>query len=110
MAQYDDLPIKRITVVSLVSIAVTIVTILAVQVLYFGMQNYVNESKVADGRYFESEEILASQRASISQYGVNPADGNLVMPVEQAMKKIVRKAVEKNEKQSAAPEGAGDQT
>jgi len=110
MAQYDDLPIQRITVVSLVSIAVTIVTILAVQVLYFGMQNYVNASKLGDGHYYESDEILASQRASISQFGVNPADGNFVIPVEQAMKNVVRKAVEKNENESAATEGADDQT
>ena len=110
MAQYDDLPIQRITVVSLVSIAVTIVTILAVQVLYFGMQNYVSESKLAGGRYYESDEILANQRAAISQYGVNPADGNFVIPVEQAMKNVVRKAVEKNENESAAPQEVGDQT
>jgi hypothetical protein len=97
MAQYDDLPIQRITVVSFVSIAVTVVTILAVQVLYYGMQNYVSSAKSALGRYTESEEVLATQRESISRFGVNEADGRFTIPIEQAMKEVVRKASGKNE-------------
>jgi hypothetical protein len=97
MAQYDDLPIQRITVVSIVSIAVTVVTILAVQVLYYGMQNYVNTGKSALGRYTESDEILAGQRAAISRFGVNDSDARFVIPIEQAMKEVVRKASGKNE-------------
>lgn len=104
MAQYDDLPIQRITVVSIVSIAVTVVTILAVQVLYFGMQNYVSSGKSAMGRYTESDEILDSQRAAISRYGVNDADARFVIPIEQAMKEIVREASGKNESQPAKTE------
>ncbi len=97
MAQYDDLPIQRITVVSIVSIAVTVVTILAVQVLYYGMQNYVSAGKSALGRYTESDEILAGQKAGISRYGVNDSDARFVIPIEQAMKEVVRKASGKNE-------------
>jgi len=97
MAQYDDLPIQRITVVSIVSIAVTVVTILAVQVLYFGMQNYVSSGKSALGRYTESDDFLDGQRTSISRYGVNAADARFVIPIEQAMKDVVRKASGKNE-------------
>lgn len=97
MAQYDDLPIQRITVISIVSIAVTVVTILAVQVLYYGMQNYVNATKSASGRYTDSDEFLEGQRASISRFGVNDADARFVIPIEQAMKDVVRKASGKNE-------------
>ncbi|HBJ34873.1 MAG TPA: hypothetical protein DDZ51_08940 [Planctomycetaceae bacterium] len=105
MAQYDDLPIQRITVVSIVSIAVTVVTILAVQVLYYGMQNYVNTGKSALGRYTESDEVLASQRASISRYGVNDSDARFVIPIEQAMRDIVSKASGKNESAAEKTEG-----
>lgn len=104
MAQYDDLPIQRITVVSFVSIAVTVVTILAVQVLYYGMQNYVNSAKSAAGRYTESEEVLANQRDSISRFGVNEVDGRFTIPIEQAMKEVVRKASGKNESSTKKPE------
>jgi hypothetical protein len=104
MAHYDDLPIQRITVVSIVSIAVTVVTILAVQVMYFGMQNYVNAGKSATGRYSDSDEVLDSQRASISRFGVSETDARFVIPIEQAMKDIVRKASGKNVSDSAKTE------
>jgi hypothetical protein len=104
MAQYDDLPIQRITVVSIVSVAVTVVTILAVQVMYFGMQNYVNADKSATGRYPDSDEVLESQRASISRFGVNEADARFVIPIEQAMKDVVRKASGQNDNDSAKNE------
>jgi len=104
MAQYDDLPIQRITAVSLVSIAVTVVTILAVQVLYFGMQNYVSYGKSALGRYSDSDAVLESQRQGISHFGVNEADGKFVIPIEQAMKQVVREASGKNESNSGQSE------
>ena len=99
MAQYDDLPIKRITVISLISIAVTVVSVLAVQVLYFGMTRYVNEGKSAIGNYVESEEQLARQSQQINQFAVNEDDGNFVIPIEQAMRKIAREASANNENQ-----------
>jgi len=104
MAQYDDLPIQRITAISIVSIAVTVVTVLAVQVMYFGMQNYVSSGKVATGRYTESDEFLDSQRAAISRFGVNETDARFVIPIEQAMKQIVREASGKNENVPAKTE------
>jgi hypothetical protein len=99
MAHYDDLPIRRITVISLISIAVTVVSVLAVQVLYFGMTRYVNEGKAALGIYVESEQHVARQNRRISQFGVNEDDGNYVIPIEQAMRKVVREASAKNEQQ-----------
>lgn len=100
MARYDDLPIQRLTVISLVSIAVTVVSILAVQVLYFGMSRYVNEPRFEAGRYPESEEFLARQSRSIGQFAVNPQDGNYAIPVEQAMRKLARESSAKNDQQS----------
>jgi hypothetical protein len=102
MARYDDLPMQRITVISLVAIAVTIVSILAVQVLYYGMSRYISDTKVAAGSYAESEEFLARQSRAISQFAVNPEDGRYVIPIEQAMKKVVREAAARNENQPAS--------
>ncbi len=101
MAQYDDLPIQRITAVSLISIAVTVVTILAVQVVYFGMLDYVNSAKSASGRYSESDQILAGQKRSISRVGVNDEDAKLVIPIESAMKRMVSQAAENHERNTA---------
>lgn len=105
MAQYDDLPIRRITAVSLISIAVTVVTILAVQVLYFGMYGYVSRGRTATTSTSEAVEILSSQTQSINQYGVNEEDGRLVIPIEQAIKKVVRNSAESNETNAETTDG-----
>jgi hypothetical protein len=89
MAQYDDLPIQRIVVVGLLSIAITVITVLGVQVLYFGMQNYVDERKLADSTYRESIEVLDTQTSRISRFGVDESSGKITIPIDQAMKKLV---------------------
>lgn len=102
MAQYDDLPIQRIVVVGLLSIAITIITVLGVQVLYFGMQNYVDERKLAESTYRESIEILEGQTKQISRVGVDETNGHITIPIDQAMKKLVNSAKsESNDKKPA---------
>jgi hypothetical protein len=86
MAAYDDLPIKRIVVVGLLSIVVTAITVLGVQVLYFGMQNYADEQKLASSTYRESIEILEAQTEEVSRIGIDEQNGRIKIPVEQAMK------------------------
>ena len=101
MAQYDDLPIQRIIVVGLLSIAITIITVLGVQVLYFGMLGYVDEGKMAASTYRESIEVLAAQSKQISLFGVDEANGRITIPVDEAIKKLDSAAKsESNEKKS----------
>ena len=92
MAAYDDLPIQRIVVVGLLSIAITIITVLGVQVLYFGMQNYVDEYKLASSTYREGREALDDQTRRISRIGVDEDRGRITIPVDQAMKKMAAAA------------------
>jgi len=89
MAAYDDLPISRIVTVGLASIAITIITVLGVQVLYFGMQNYVDERKLSEGNYYESAEVLSEQTKRISRVAVDEQNGRITVPVEQTMRKMV---------------------
>jgi hypothetical protein len=98
MAQYDDLPIKRIVVVGLLSIAVTFITILGVQVLYFGMQGYVDQRKFAESTYRDSLEALDVQTSRISRYGVDEESGRITIPVDAAMRAMVADAVKNKEK------------
>jgi hypothetical protein len=104
MAQYDDLPIQRIIVVGLLSIAITIITVLGVQVLYFGMLGYVDEGKLASSTYRESVEVLSGQSKQISLFGVDEATGRITIPIDEAMKKLVASAAkpESNEKKSSS--------
>lgn len=94
MAQYDDLPIKRITVVGLLSIVITFITVLGVQVLYFGMQSYVDDAKLASSHYGDSIAALESQSAKLESYGVDEQTGNITIPVKEAMKKVISSSSE----------------
>ncbi len=89
MAHYDDLPIQRITVVGLISVAVTIITVLAVQVMYYGMQGYVDDAKFSTSTNRDSNEFLNRQTQAISRFGVDPATGSVTIPVQQAMKQMI---------------------
>lgn len=105
MAQYDDLPIARITAVSLISIAVTVVTVLAVQVLYFGMYDFVSRGKSTTPAISEANSILVSQTQAIEQYGVNEDDGHFVIPIEAAIRKVVRESARSNEPSAEISDG-----
>jgi len=96
MAAYDDLPIQRIVVVGLLSIVVTFITVLGVQVLYFGMQDHVDQQKLAASTYREGVESLETQTQEISRFGVDEQSGRITIPVEQAMKSMATEAVKKS--------------
>jgi len=89
MAHYDDLPIQRIIVVGLLSVAITIITVLGVQVLYFGLLGMVDENKLATSTYRESIEVLSSQSKQISLFGVDETSGRVTIPIDDAMKKMI---------------------
>jgi len=101
MAQYNDLPERRIAVISVIAVAVTVVTILAVQVLYYGMLGYVMAGKLERSRYTVSNEHLANQTRSISQFSVDENDGSYTIPIEQAMRKLAREASANHDNQPA---------
>lgn len=97
MAAYDDLNVKRIAVISVISILVTAVTVLAVQILYFAMADIVDERKVKSATYSRQNAVLAEQSDEISRYGVDPETGNVIVPVEDAMKKMAENAASQDE-------------
>lgn len=89
MASYDDLNAKRIYVVAILSVLVTIVAALAVQVVYFWMAELQTAETAAQSDYRRQNQILASQQAEISTYGVDPLTGNIVIPIDRAMDLMV---------------------
>jgi len=95
MAQYDDLPIQRIVVVGLLSVAVTAITVLGVQVLYYGMQNYVDVGKLSGSTYRESLEVLDEQTQQISRFGIDEQSGRITVPVDQVMKAMAAESAKK---------------
>ena len=88
MAAYDDLDGKRIATISVISIVVTAVTVLAVQVLFFAMAEYVDQQKVESSSYARQNRYLAEQAEEVSSFGIDAETGNVVVPVEQVMKEM----------------------
>lgn len=89
MAAYDDLNVKRIFIVGIASVVVTAVTALAVQVLYYSMAQWQQSETQAASNYTRQNEILEQQRNQVSVYGVDEATGNIVIPVQRAIEKLI---------------------
>lgn len=90
MAAYDDLNVKGIFIASVISVAVLIVTALAVQVISYSMLEWQSEEKRAQSDYGRQNRILSEQRESISSYGVDADTGNIVIPIDQAIEFIAK--------------------
>ena len=88
MADYDDLNTKRIFMVGILSIVVTAVTALAVQVVYYALVSWHDAELSERSSYGRHNAVLSEQSAEISKYGVNPDTGAVTIPVEKAMQLI----------------------
>ncbi len=91
MAQYDDLNVGRIFTVGLISIVVTAITALAVQVFYFSIAQWHLEEKSALGNYRSQNEVLNTQADRIASYGVDETTGNITIPIDKAIELTVKK-------------------
>ena len=107
MAAYDDLNVKRIFTVGILSIVVTGVTALAVQVLYYNMLSWQQAETEAASDYRRQNAILAEQTKEISSYGVNEDNGNVIVPVDQVIDYLVK---EKSKSAGNAKDNGSDET
>lgn len=90
MAAYDDLNVKRIFIVGIASIVVTAVTALAVQVLYYYLEDVQLARTSENSSYTRQNNALKAQTEDISKpEGVDTETGNLVIPIESAMSVII---------------------
>lgn len=94
MAQYDDLNSRQIWAVGIVSAALTAVTILAVQVLYYALLNRHNDVKQGESEYRVSNGYLAAEAAEINRYGRDAETGAVRIPIDRAMKLVVERKAE----------------
>ena len=107
MADYDDLNVKRIFNVGILSVVVTAVTALAVQVLYFSLVRWQESETQAASNYQRQNRILTEQQQQISTYGVDEQTGNITIPIDKAIELMVG---ENNKNASNAKEDASDET
>ena len=103
MAAYDDLNVKRILVVGILSVVITAVTALAVQVLYYNLVQRHDAETDAANDYHRQNQILQEQQKQISSYGVDETTGNIVIPIEKAIDLMVgEKETDKASKSNAS--------
>lgn len=107
MADYDDLNVKRIFNVGILSVVVTAVTALAVQVLYASLVQWQEAETQAASNYQRQNKILEEQQRQISSYGVDEQTGNITIPIDKAIELTVG---ENTKSASASKKDGSDET
>lgn len=92
MAQYDDLNTRQIWSVGIISAALTVVTVLAVQVLYYALLARHNDVKLGQSEYTQSRQYLAEQASEIGRYGRDPETGAVQIPIERAIRLVIERS------------------
>lgn len=87
----DDFSTPKLVLIAIVSTVLLLVTVLVLQVLYYGYQSDLDQTKVIDVRNAEADSALAQQRARLTRYAWTDQPGGLVtIPIERAMQLVVR--------------------
>ena len=100
MQRYEDLNTPMIAVVGLVGALLTVIVILAAQVLYYTAANRGDERKIVNAPTTTSDSLLAEQEVKLTRYGWISRDNKQVaIPIDRAMELVVRdlSATEKRE-------------
>jgi len=90
MARYDDLHTGTITLVGIVSAALTFVIIVAAQVLYYQFQAIEHQRKVVDAPLVLTNEMIEEQQTELNTYSwVDREKGAVSIPIEKAMSEVL---------------------
>ena len=88
---YEDLNTPMIALIGFVSAFLIFACIFALQAAYLQFAYNVDQAKVVDVRYQETESMLDAQRAKLNtnyQWADREAQ-TIIMPIEQAMRVVV---------------------
>ena len=112
MAAYDDLNTKRIFTVGILSVVVTAVTALAVQVIYYSLLQWQHQYVMENSDYRRQNENLDAQMAEVSSYGVDPDTGKYTIPIEKSMELMLvsAKKAGANESKDEQPDAKKSET
>ncbi len=90
MAKYDDLNTRQIFLIGIGSVVVTIVTILAVQYVFYLLVAGHQVQLAEESNYRRQNTVLAEQLGVVSRYGADPDTGNVTIPIDRAMEYVVQ--------------------
>jgi hypothetical protein len=98
----DDFSTPNLVLIAIVSTVLLLVTVLVLQVLYYGYQSDLDQTKVVDVRNAEADSALAQQRARLTRYAWTDQSAGLVtIPIERAMQLVVRDEAARQAKSAA---------
>lgn len=90
MARYDDLDTKNLVVVGICGAVGTLLSVVALQVLYYKYESSEYTRKVLSVSKIASDSVLAEQRGKLSSYAWVDREQNIVtIPIDQAMSDVV---------------------
>lgn len=97
---------RQIFKVAIISVAVTFITILAAQVVYYTLRASHAEVLRQRSVYRVGNRVLQEQGEAISAYGVDEETAQLQIPIERAMDLIVSEHEEQDEQGEDNPDEA----
>lgn len=105
MVEKDDINIAVVSVVGIISVALTIASVFAVQALYFNRMDVETQRKVVELDSPSSESRVAEQEAKLSRYAWRDQENEIVViPIERAMSLVVTEMNQRDEINQRAAE------
>ena len=88
----ENMDVASILVVGVVSVVLTVASVIGVQALYFNYDGFQTDEKVIKAPTADAASKIAEQDAKLLSYGwANREQGQVIIPIEQAMKLTLRK-------------------
>lgn len=95
---------RQIFKVAIVSVAVTFITILACQVVYYALRDAHAEVLRERSVFRVGNTLLEEQGEAISEYGVDEETAQLQMPIDRAMELVVSEHQEQDDQGEENPD------
>ncbi|MBI1386966.1 MAG: hypothetical protein GC154_00780 [bacterium] len=89
----DDVNTPKVALVGFVSALIVFLIILLTEVFYFNFHNQLFDAKVISQPFAEFDSVKAEQLAQLNGYTVDKKNNTAKIPIDDAMKIIVRESI-----------------
>jgi hypothetical protein len=99
VAAYDDLNVRSIWLAGVIAILLTFLSVVGAQVIYYWMQENVENVRLLGSEYEQARESIRKQKEGMTGFQwIDKSQGKVAIPIDLAKDLIVR------ERQGAATE------
>ena len=96
-AKYDDLNVRVIAIVGVISSCLLFVSIQGATVLYYKWSDDEYQAKVVDVPLRSVEENLREQQAEVRRFGYDAQSDGITVPVEQTFDDVISEYTKQNQ-------------